>query len=224
MHFVVIVTIISTIISGAFLVYAFGDFSNSHSLHPVDIKRDGTVNVEDILTIERGGEAKFYSRLVLDNNVIDPSNNCEFCNKIEYIPGSEGKAGVAYRNEKLDLSRYHRIVFFARGQHGDEVVSFIAIGRGSLDPSLNKVDTFPYQDFAITSRNVTLDNVWKRYEISLNNTNLEDVTHPFGFVITGHEPEVKQTFYLKGVTFDRKSAQHPLQIANTSSNNSQKFR
>ena len=134
MHFVVIVTIIRTIISGAFLVYAFGDFSNSHSLHPVDIKRDGTVNVEDILTIERGGEAKFYSRLVLDNNVIDPSNNCEFCNKIEYIPGSEGKAGVVYRNEKLDLSRYHRIVFFARGQHGDEVVSFIAIGRGSLDP------------------------------------------------------------------------------------------
>ena len=218
MQIVVIVTIISTIISGAFLVYAFGDFSDSHSLHVVDIKR-GTVNVEDILTIDRGGDAKFYSRLVLDNNVIDPSNNCEFCNKIEYIPGSEGKAGLAYRYENLDLNGYQRIVFFARGQQGGEVVSFIALGRGSLDPTLNKVDTFPYQDFAITSRNVTLDNVWKRYEISLNNTNLEDVTHPFGFVITGDEPEVKQIFYLKGVTFDRKSAQDPLPVVNTNSIN-----
>jgi len=190
------------------------DFSNSQSNHLPIVHRDGAVFVEDTPTIERGGEAKFYSRLSIDNNFIDPSNHCDFCNKIEYTPGRDGKAGIAYRTDELDLTGYQRIVFFARGQQGGEVVSFIAIGRSATDPTLSNVGVFPYQRFDITSSNVTLENFWKRYEISLHGIKLEDVPYPFGFVIMSHGLEVKRIFYLKGVTFDPKPARHPLPIIN----------
>ena len=75
-------------------------------------------------------------------------------------------------------------------------------------------DLFPNEDFAITTKNVTLQNDWKKYEISLNKTKLEDVTLPFGFVITDNNTP-KQIFYLKGVTFDRKLAQNPLSTIKT---------
>jgi hypothetical protein len=216
MQIVAIVAIISTIATCAFLVYIFaGDFFGAHSAHLTNVKKNVAVDVEDTPTVERGGDAKFYSRLVIDDNVIDPPNNCEFCNKIEYTPGSQRKAGIAYTNENLDLSGYQRIVFFARGEHGGEVVSFIAIGKNSFEHGFNNTDVFPYYHFAIITKNVTLDNVWKRYQISLNKTNLADVKYPFGFVISGREEEVKQVFYLKGVTFDRNLAQDPIQLFNT---------
>jgi hypothetical protein len=216
MQFVFAIAIICTVAACGILVYTFaGAFSNSHFLHSTttqDTKR--AINVEDSPLIERGGEAKFYSRLMIDNDIMDDMNACHHCNKIEYTPGEEGKAGIAYMNDKLDLRGYQRIVFFARGQHGGEVVSFVAIGRSTYTPATKNVDTFPNQDFAITTKNVTLGEFWKRYEISLDKTRLEDVTHPFGFVITGPEPEVNQVFYLKGVTFDRKPAVNPLPLVN----------
>ena len=142
------------------------------------------------------------------------STSCEFCNKFEYTPGGMGKAGIAYRNDKLDLEGYQRIVFFARGQHGGEEVSFTAIGRSTSGQTRYDNYLFPNEDFAITTKNVTLQNDWKKYEISLNKTKLEDVTLPFGFVITDNNSP-KQIFYLKGVTFDRKLAQNPLSTIKT---------
>lgn len=216
MQFVFVIAIIITVASCTVLVYAIArDLSNSHPPHLTNIQRDLAVNVEDTPTIERGGEAKFYSRLTIDNDFIDPTHSCNFCNKIEYTPGQEKKAGIAYRIDKLDLKGYQRIVFFARGQQGGEIVSFIAIGMISSGLNSNNIDSFPYQDFTVTTKNVTLDNFWKRYEISLNETRLDNITHPFGFVTTGHEPGVKEIFYLKGVTFDRKPAQHPIPLVNT---------
>lgn len=215
MQFVFAIAIICSVAACGILVYAFaGVFSNSHSLHPTTTLGDSAIHVEDSPSVERGGDAKFYSRLIIDNEFVDDMNSCHLCNKIEYTPGEKGKAGIAYMNNQLDLRGYQRIVFFARGQHGGEVVSFIAIGKSAYDPTTKNVDTFPNQDFAITTKNVTLGEFWKRYEISLDKAKLGDVTHPFGFVIAGNESEVKQIFYLKGVTFDRKPAVNPLPLVN----------
>jgi hypothetical protein len=222
MQSVFIVAIVVTVASCAILAYGFvRDLSNSHSSHLTNIQRDLAANVEDTPTVERAGDAKFYSRLTIDNDFIDPTHSCDFCNKIEYTPSQEKKAGIAYRIDGLDLKSYHRIVFFARGEQGGEIVSFVALGRISSGLNSNNVDSFPYQDFAITTKNVTLDDFWKRYEISLQQSQLENVTHPFGFVITGLEPGVKEIFYLKGVTFDRNAAKHPIPLVTTSISNIQ---
>ena len=215
MQFILVVAIIITIASCTVLVYAFArELSNTHPSHFTN-QRDVTVNVEDTLTIVRGGEANFYSRLKMDKDFIDPTHSCDFCNRIEYSPGQEKKAGIAYRIDGLDLKGYQRIVFFARGEQGGENVSFVAIGRISSGPNSNNVDSFPYQDFAVTTKNVTLNDFWKRYEISLKESQLDKVTYPFGFVISGHESGVKEIFYLKGVSFDRKAAQHPIPVVTT---------
>ena len=195
------------------LAYALGtnvsNVPSIHAVHPTTIQIERPVHVEDTPSVDRAGDAEFNSRLMIDNDYMDSTNSCEFCNKIEYTPGGVGKAGIAYRNDKLDLEGNQRIVFFARGQQGGEEVRFIAIGRSISGQNINDEDLFPNGDFAITTKNVTLQNDWKRYEINLNKTKLEDVTLPFGFVITDNESP-KQIFYLKGVTFDRKLAQNPL--------------
>jgi hypothetical protein len=218
MQFVFAIAIIGTVAACGILVYAFaGVFSNFHPVHPTTIQEKRAINVENNPLMERGGEARYYSRLKINNNFMDDMNSCHLCSRIIYTPGEHGKAGIAYLNDKLDLNGYQRIVFFARGQQGGEVVSFIAIGKSAYNPSTKNVDTFPNQDFVIMTKNVTLGEFWKRYEISIDKTKLADVTHPFGFVITGHESGVEQIFYLKGVTFDSKPAVNPLPLVNMTS-------
>ena len=217
MLYVLIVGIVGAIASCVILAYALGtNVSNvpgTHAVHPTSVQLERVVHVEDTPSIERAGDAELNSRLIVDKDYLD-STSCEFCNKFEYTPGSMGKAGIAYRNDKLDLEGYQRIVFFARGQQGGEEVSFTAIGRSTSGQTRYDDDLFPNEDFAITTKNVTLQNDWKKYEISLNKTKLEDVTLPFGFVITDNNTP-KQIFYLKGVTFDRKLAQNPLSTIKT---------
>ena len=218
MQYVLIVGILIAIASCTILAYALGtnvsDVPGTHVVHPTTIQLERAVHVEDTPSIDRSGDATLNSRLMMDKDYMDSTNSCEFCNKIEYTPGEVGKAGIAYRNDKLDLEGNQRIVFFARGQQGGEEVSFIAIGRSTSVQTMNDDDLFPNGDFAITTKNVTLKNDWKKYEISLNKTKLKDVTLPFGFVITDNESP-KQIFYLKGVTFDTKLAQNPLSTVNT---------
>ena len=64
--------------------------------------RTSWYDVEDTPSIDRAGDAEFNSRLMIDNDYMDSTNSCEFCNKIEYTPGEVGKAGIAYINDKLD--------------------------------------------------------------------------------------------------------------------------
>jgi hypothetical protein len=213
MHFVLIIAVVSTIVAFIIIAFSFTEDFNSHTLlHSRNVE---AVNVEDTDTVDRAGDAKLFYSLIIDNNFIDPSNNCDFCNKIVYSPGEYGKAGIAYRNENLDLKDYHRIVFFARGQQGGEVISFISLGKSDRNYP-NNFNIFPYQHFAFISKNVTLENFWKRYEISLDKTKLQDITHPFGFIITAQKSGEKLVFYLKGVTFDRGIAQRPLPMLDQS--------
>ena len=216
MNQILIVAVVTSAASCIILAYAFvPDFSTFNSPHISHTQFDGTINLEHTSAIVRGGEAKFYARLKIDKDFMDVSKSCDHCNKVEYTPSGDNKAGIAYSYDKLDLKGYQRIVFFAKGQQGGEVVSFIAIGRTTSDTTPSYGDTFPNQQFTIVTKNVTLDKTWKRYEISVNKTNLEDVTHPFGFVIYGHMAGAEEVLYLKGVTFDRKPAQHPLLTLNT---------
>ena len=95
MQYVLIVGILIATASCTILAYALGtNVSNvpgTHAVHPTTIQIERAVHVEDTPSIDRAGDAEFNSRLMIDNDYMDSTNNCEFCNKIEYIPGSEGK-------------------------------------------------------------------------------------------------------------------------------------
>jgi len=210
MKLIVTIPILGILI--AFIIIAFSFYGNSpssHSFHSEQVTNSHIGGIEDAPDIERRAEAKNLSKVILYNNVIDAANNCEFCNKVEYIPGPERRAAIWYILYNVDLTQYQRIVFFARGENGGEVVSFVAAGN---DSPTNDVP--PYRNFAVTTKNVTLGSEWKRYEISLYINSSEQIKYPFGFIITAREPGLKEIFYLKGVRLDPNPAQNPIPIDN----------
>jgi PKD repeat protein len=166
------------------------------------------VSLEDSATPVREGDAKTASRLVIDNSFIDPDNSCELCTRMVYTPGSNDEAGIAYRDDTVDLGDTQRIVFFAKGDQAQEV-SFVAAGNNTSTRSTNDTDMFPRIDFAVATENVTLKPDWQRFEIAVNSTALSDATYPFGVQMAADNSQ-KQTFYLKGVTADSKAAVDPL--------------
>ena len=172
-----------------------------------------------------------------ENMAMTADGNCEMCQVIKYIPGSIGKAGIAYRSAQvLDLSDARRVVFFARGELGGEKVAFVALGKPS-NTSLVSPNIFSNLNFAVISKNITLTNDWQRYQLSLNGSDPIEVTNPFGFIVSKvrsqvasgsnipHPPFIDAntnhiTFFLKGVTFDNNPAIDPIPTVKLSSTNS----
>src|SRR6476619_3273380 len=179
-----------------------------------DVQAD--TSIEDSATAVKVGDAKTASRLVIIKDFVDSEHNCEFCTRMEYTPGSQREAGLAYKDDKLDLGESQRIVFFARGQPGNEV-SFVAAGNETKVPNTNDTDIFPKVDFAVVTENVTLKNDWQRFEIGLNGTKLSDATYPFGIQLAANSSQ-KQIFYIKGVSLDSEPAQNPLPTVTDSLN------
>ena len=81
-------------------------------------------SIEDTATPVREADAKVSSKLLIDNGFIDPDNNCELCTRMVYTPGSKSEAGIAYKDDTVDLGNAQRIVFFAKGEQAQEV-SFV---------------------------------------------------------------------------------------------------
>ena len=117
---------------------------------------------------------------------------------------------------KVDLTGSKRIVFFARGQEGGEWISIVAVGKNiGQDSSVvyGSKYIFPRVAFALVTKNITLSNDWRRYEINLEGIELSNVTVPFGFQITKNKSNINQVFYLKGVTFDNGSVRQSVPTA-----------
>lgn len=158
------------------------------------------------------GDALEKDSFKINNQFVDPDNNCDFCTQINYTIGKEHFAAVAYRTEKIDLGGSNRVVFFARGQNGGETISFLAAGKSeapTVGANSNKSFIFPGISFAVIAHNITLSKDWKRYQIGLYATDLRNITYPFGFAIES-KSSGSLAFYLKGVTFDTKVALNPI--------------
>ena len=134
-----------------------------------------------------------------------------------YTPGAKEEAGLAYNDDKLDLGDTQRLVFFAKVEKPGEQVSFVAAGNDSSVSSTNDTDIFQKIDFAVTTENVTLNTKWQRFQIALNDTQLDDAKYPFGIQFAGDSSQ-KQIFYLKGVSLDSQPAQDPLPTVSDSLN------
>ena len=157
------------------------------------------MEVRDVFKLEpQIGDAKRGSAFVkIEQDFVDPDNHCEFCLRVEYVPGPDGTAGLAYTSDKsLDLKDAKRLTFWVKGEKGGEKVSFKAAGKDL--------------EFGAITSDITLGSDWKKYEIDLQKADLAKITQPFGFDFDRPSDGNPMIFYLKGVTIDRETAKAPL--------------
>jgi len=166
---------------------------------------------------EMGGDANgSETYLKINEDFTDPDNHCEFCARIEYHPGPRGEAAVFYKNDKaVDISGAKRVVFFAKGEKGDEMLQFMAAGSG-LEGKKTGKELFSNEQTTIKTKKVKLDPDWQRYEIDLATaTSLSKVTHAFGFdAYKGQQLADSGAiiFYVKGIQFDTVHPLNPIPI------------
>jgi hypothetical protein len=217
---VVVVVISTSIFSTSLLTninfaFYYDDLlADAHQASAVSLPISG---IEHSKSQERAGDAKTGdANLRIASDFVDPLNHCEFCPRIEYSTGPIGKAGIAYKSDNvLDLTGAKRVVFFARGERGGEIVNFVVAGKNTTTttpPNMqNLSDIFQNKKFGASTQDVSLANDWKKYQIDLTGIDLKDINLPFGFIAKGKGAE-KIVFYLKGVTYDTQPAQNPLPV------------
>ena len=156
---------------------------------------------------------------VVHEDVIWSPNHCEFCTRVEYVPGPDDKAGFSYEDVAgLDLSGAKKVKFWVMGEEGNEKIKFKVAGK-SLDKIQNRLDKleskldsiFESERFALTTQEVTLDDDWKKYEVDVSGVDLKGITHPFAFELSENGAE-KQVLYIKGVVYDDEPVEDALAI------------
>jgi hypothetical protein len=79
---------------------------------------------------DKVGDAAAGSNVKIDDQYIDAEIHCEICTKIEFTPGPQGRAGLAYAFDKLqDLSAAKSVTFFIMGEDGGEQLKFKVGGK-----------------------------------------------------------------------------------------------
>ncbi|HEV8387640.1 MAG TPA: hypothetical protein VGQ03_08460 [Nitrososphaera sp.] len=162
--------------------------------------------VDRFTQIQMEGDGESGSNMKVEEDFVDPENHCEFCTRVEYIPGSKGVTGFAYASdEALDLTGAKKIRFWVMGEEGGEKVKFMVAGtKKNLDAGQTRdsLGIFNTEIFARTSKEVTLKDDWTKYELDLHRIDLSGITHPFGLELTKGSDEKSQVVYIKGIVFE----------------------
>ena len=124
--------------------------------------------------------------------------------KIDYQPGSEGWAGVYWQYPHSNwgdlpgtrINKAKKIVFWARGNKGGEVVEFKAGG----------ISNATYQDtFDRSTGKLTLTTDWKRYELDVSTIpstmNLLNVIGAFAWTASAQDNVEDLVFYLDNIYY-----------------------
>lgn len=153
------------------------------------------------------GDGKGGSRyLQFDASHTASAHSPPACIRIQYDPGPTGWAGQYWLNSEdnwgsqpgADLSRYSRIVFWARGERGGERVEFKA---GSIDTT--RITGARHKDsFAASLGRLDLASDWRRYEIDLVDMDLSSVIGAFAWVATVEDNPDGLVFYLDGLRYE----------------------
>ena len=162
----------------------------------------------------RAGDAVSPKKyLIVYDSFIDTERHCEHCIRIEYVPGPEGVAGMAFQNEQgLDFKPFKKVTFYIMGLEGGEVIKFKAAGKTVDSSKVSSKEIFKNVKFDKTTKDVTLSKDWKKMEIDLSNSDLKEITHPFGFQLSNDKNKANTVFYLKGVTYDLDDAKNALPL------------
>jgi hypothetical protein len=136
----------------------------------------------------------------------DADRNCEMsCTYVRFQPSSTGQAGLAYVTDStVDLSGAKRVHFFFMGEKGGETVRVLIAGKNP--PADQKPDSPFKEKFGKSSGLITLPNDWKRYEVSLNGTDLKGITAPFAIQLLKGKTSGPQGVNFKFIVFENQAA------------------
>lgn len=217
----ILVISLAAVLAGSFLLVgplSIGSiFSAKHDDHIPEAEAQALpLLVRDKFTAKQmAGDAEAGSRfLKVNEEFVDPENHCEFCTRVEYVPGPQGEAGFSYEDGTgLDLSGAKKVRFWVMGEEGNEKIRFKLAGKsldkiedrlGELESKMTK-SIFKTERFALTTQEITLDDDWKKYEVDLRGVDLKGITHPFAFELSENGAQ-KQVLYIKGVVYDDEPA------------------
>ena len=111
------------------------DIPSGHNAQAASLPR----MIDDLLKQNlRAGDAAVPGDryLKIDEDFIDPDNHCEFCQRYEYTPGPNGRAGIGYSagdGKTIDLSEAKKVFLFAKGEDGGEKLKFKVAGRDASE-------------------------------------------------------------------------------------------
>jgi hypothetical protein len=139
----------------------------------------------------------------------EAERNCEMsCTYVQFAPGRNGKAGLAYvADSPMDLSGAKRVHFFLMGDKGGEMVKVYVAGKNpssAQNSSAQKPDGLFKEKFA-RSGAITLSNDWERYEISLSGVDLRGITAPFAIELLKGRNSAPQAVYFKFIVYENQA-------------------
>ena len=133
-------------------------------------------------------------------------DNDGICIQIKYQPNPRGVgwAGIYWQYPDGNwgkvvgrrIAKAQKIVFWAKGAEGGEVVAFKAGGISDSDKK-----TYPYQDTFEVARRIKLNREWSSYEISLSGQDLSNVIGAFAWVASRDANPEGLVFYLDDIQY-----------------------
>jgi hypothetical protein len=166
---------------------------------------------------------------------IDNDKNCEDCLRVE-IPNNGKKAGAAFSSAGAvyNFEGAKKIRFYAMGEQAGAKVNFKAIGNDKAkttggnavnnNSSNNKNalannDLFKDQEFALSSQNVTLNQTWGYFEMSLEGAQqkLSNVKYPFALEVEKGKGKTI-IIYIKGIEYSDEPVQDQYALGPSSVN------
>jgi hypothetical protein len=154
----------------------------------------------------------------IEENINDGEQHCEMsCKYIEYRPGAQGRAALAFiADTPADLSGAKRVHFFLMGENGGETVKVKIAGKNPQSDRGNSANTTrgPAQNgdnllkenFGVSSNVITLPNDWQRFEVPLDGVDLKNIVAPFGLELLKGRGSAPQVVYLKYIVYDNQPA------------------
>jgi hypothetical protein len=136
---------------------------------------------------------------------LDQDIHCEDCLKLE-MPNSGNKIGAAFSSRvNYNFEEATKITFYVmvEDEEGGATFSFRAVGNDRDNGTTTNVpadDLFKNQEFALTSQNVTLNQSWNYFEMSLEGVQekLSSVKYPFALELAEAQGDI---IYIKGITY-----------------------
>jgi hypothetical protein len=170
-------------------------------------KTDSISVFEDFFPTGWMGDGEDASRrwLNLDESWKTRPHSSPACVKVTYRPGgTKGWAGIYWQNQPNNWCRspgenftnrgFTKIIFWARGEIGGELVEFKAGGINNC----NNGGTY-HDSFETKAKRITLDSAWKEYTIDLKGKDLKSVIG--GFCWSTPAPASQMIFYIDDVYY-----------------------
>lgn len=135
----------------------------------------------------------------------DKPHSAPGCIKVVYSPGPNGWGGIYWQNkpdnwgdkpgEDFSHAGYKKLIFWARGETGDELIEFKSGGINAPGKQFR-------DSFEISAGKIQLEKEWKQYTLDLEGKNLSSVIGGFCWVAAKSANPNGATFYLDDIGYD----------------------